>query len=108
MTATHEERQDAPRTERRWAETAATDLLSTWAREAIPHAGDPGATPDPAGTIVFGSGIPDPPTLPREALLAATRRVLETDGPGALRYGSNQGDLMLRGWLADRLNQQEG
>jgi DNA-binding transcriptional MocR family regulator len=103
MTATHD-----MRAERRWASIQVDDLLSGWAKGAIAHAGDPGGAGDPADTIVFGGGIPDPPTLPREELLAAARRVLEKDGPGALRYGGNQGDLLMRAWLAERLNDQEG
>ena len=102
MTATHD-----PRAERRWADIRVDDLLSGWAKGALAHAGDPGGTADPADTIVFGGGIPDAPTLPRAELLAAARRVLEQDGPGALRYGGNQGDLLLREWLAERLNRQE-
>jgi 2-aminoadipate transaminase len=92
---------------RRWASIQANELLSGWAKGAIAHAGDPGGSTDPVDTVVFGGGIPDALALPREELLAAARRVLEKDGPGALRYGSNQGDLLLRGWLAERLNRQE-
>ena len=93
--------------ERRWGELRVDDVLSTWARNAVAHAGDPGGAAETAEMIVFGGGIPDPPTLPREALLAAAARVLEQDTPGALRYGGNQGDVTMRQWLADRLNRQE-
>lgn len=106
MTVTQQDRLDPPPQGRRWASITAADALSTWAQAIAGYAGDPG-TPDPPDTVVFGAGIPDPPTLPREALLAAARRVLEKDGAGALRYGGNQGDLLLRGWLAERLNRQE-
>src|SRR5207237_8978028 len=95
------------RAERRWARTRAEDLLSPWAQGAMGHAGDPGGSADPAGTVVFGAGIPDPPTLPRAELLAAAARVLEKDGPGAPRHGGNRGDVLLREWLAERLNRQE-
>lgn len=106
MTIGHSERTRAVTEQRRWATTTAADVLSSWAKGITAYAGDPSA-PDPEGTIVFGAGIPDPPTLPREGLLAATRRVLQSDGPGALRYGSTQGDIQLRNWLAERLNRQE-
>ncbi len=99
------ERRDSVQAGRRWADTAVKEVLSGWAR-GFSGSSDAGR-PDPENTIVFGGGNPDPATLPREALLAAARRVLEQDGPGALRYGPAQGDLMMREWLARRLNQQE-
>lgn len=102
------ERPGGARAGRRWASTAAADALSSWATEATAHAGDPAGVGVETEVVVFGAGIPDPPTLPREALLAAARRVLDADGPGALRYGGNQGDQLLRRWLAERLNEQEG
>lgn len=106
MTATRDDRTETAGIGRRWASLSVDDALSTWAKDVSAYAGDPGAA-DPPDTVVFGAGIPDPPTLPREALLAAARRVLEKDGPGALRYGGNQGDLLMREWLAERLNRQE-
>lgn len=107
MTVSARQRPGDVESGRRWSSIAAADVLSTWARAATAHAGDPSGVGVETEVIVFGAGIPDPPTLPREALLAAARRVLETDGPGALRYGGNQGDELLRRWLADRLNRQE-
>lgn len=101
------ERVDALRVGGRWAETEASAALSDWAKGITEYAGG-GDRPDPPDTIVFGAGIPDPPTLPHARLLAAARRVLEADARGALRYGGSQGDLLMRRWLADRLNQQEG
>ncbi|MGH2598642.1 MAG: PLP-dependent aminotransferase family protein [Dehalococcoidia bacterium] len=103
MTRTH----DAPaETERRWTSTAVDDLLTDWARNAGGFASDFSRV-YPADAVVFGAGIPDPDTLPWEQLAAAARRVLEQDAPGALRYGGLQGDVVLRQWIADRLNQQE-
>jgi 2-aminoadipate transaminase len=93
-------------TERHWTSIAVEDLLTDWARGAGGVASDFSRI-DPPGTVVFGAGIPDPYTLPWEQLAAAARRVLEQDAPGALRYGGLQGDVILRQWVADRLNQQE-
>ncbi|MBI2761255.1 MAG: PLP-dependent aminotransferase family protein [Chloroflexi bacterium] len=101
-----ETRRDGVDVERRWAATPVGQVLSDWATSISEYAGDAGR-PDPAGTIVFGAGIPDAASLPMEGLLAAARRVLEKDGEGALRYGGAQGDLVMRQWLADRLNAQE-
>jgi 2-aminoadipate transaminase len=92
---------------RRWATTAAGDVLSIWARNVSP-AGQAAAPADTTGTVVFGAGEPDPATLPIEGLVAAARRALQKDGVGSLRYGGAQGDVLMRAWLADRLNAQEG
>jgi 2-aminoadipate transaminase len=107
MTTGHTQLTAASAGARRWTTVSSADVLSDWAKGITAYSGDASA-PDPEDTIVFGAGIPDPPTLPREALLAAARRVLEKDGPGALRYGSTQGDLLLREWLAERLNRRDG
>jgi 2-aminoadipate transaminase len=93
-------------TERRWASMAVDDLLTDWATNAGGFASDFSRV-YPSDAIVFGAGIPDPDTLPWEQLAAAARRVLEQDAPGALRYGGLQGDVVLREWIAGRLNQQE-
>jgi len=93
------------RTERRWASLDLNEILSNWARHAPSGSGSDGAV-DPE-VIVFGGGIPDPESLPSAGLIAAARRVLEHDGPGALEYGGTQGELILREWLAERLNRQE-
>jgi 2-aminoadipate transaminase len=99
-------RDRAAGTERRWTRIAVDDLLTDWAQGAGGFASDFSRV-YPPGTVVFGAGIPDPDTLPWEQLAAAARRVLEQDAPGALRYGGLQGDVILRQWLADRLNRQE-
>jgi 2-aminoadipate transaminase len=103
MTRTHDGLAD---TERRWTTIAVDDLLTDWARSAGGLISDFSRV-YPPDTIVFGAGIPDPDTLPWQELAAAARRVLEQDAPGALRYGGLQGDVVLRQWIADRLNQQE-
>jgi 2-aminoadipate transaminase len=92
--------------ERRWGATSVQDVVSSWARNITAYSEAMGR-PEQPDTIVFGGGIPDPHTLPTEGLLAAARRVLEKDAPGALRYGFGAGDITLRTWLADRLNRQE-
>ncbi len=61
-----------------------------------PEAGAPGPPP-----IGFMGGIPAPNCLPADALLAASERVLRTQGQAALQYGGDQGFLGLREWLAE-------
>ncbi len=90
----------------RLSQTPATELLSAWARRGHANQGESGP-PAASGLIEFGGGIPDPETLPKDALLAAAARVLAQDAPGALRYGGAQGEELMRRWLAARLNTQE-
>jgi 2-aminoadipate transaminase len=91
-----------------WAETPLESHLSTWATAAIPLAGGGPGRADAPGMVVFGGGDPDPVSLPWEELAAAARRALESDPMSTLHYGPASGDQRLRGWLADRLNAQEG
>ena len=99
-------RGDGVGVERRWAGTAVNDVISAWGLNITAYS-EAVARPDQPDTIVFGGGIPDLATLPAEGLIAATRRVLENDCAGALRYGFGAGDTVMRSWLAERLNAQE-
>ncbi len=58
--------------------------------------------------IMLTGGIPDPPSLPIEALIAANERVLRRDGIDAMQYGGPQGPSVLRTWLANDINRREG
>ena len=60
------------------------------------------AQPDPRPVISFGGGLPDVPSLPDEALLLATRTVLERERREALQYGGVFGPLPLREAVAAR------
>ena len=64
--------------------------------------------PPPIPPIVFTGGIPDPKILPTEDLIAASERVLRSNGPEALRYGGHPGVPELREWLAARYNARDG
>ena len=50
----------------------------------------------------LNAGVPDPHSLPVEALRAASERALREDPVGALTYGGAQGYAPLREWLAQR------
>ena len=64
--------------------------------------GMPATVQSPVQPITFGSGIPDPNTLPRAELLAAMKRALDASDDGPLRYGGGEGYEPLRQALADR------
>jgi DNA-binding transcriptional MocR family regulator len=53
-------------------------------------------------------GVPDPPSLPIEALIACNETVLRREGNYALMYGGPQGPSGLREWLAKDVNRREG
>jgi DNA-binding transcriptional MocR family regulator len=64
--------------------------------------------PPPVEPVQLTGGIPDEETLPVDALMAASERVLRREAPDALRYGGSQGYLGLREFLAEHLSKQEG
>ena len=64
--------------------------------------------PPPIEPIMLTGGIPDPASLPIDALIAANETVLRRDGTLALQYGGPQGYEGLRKWLADDINRREG
>lgn len=68
------------------------------------------APPSPPGTapVQMTGGIPDPGSLPGQALLAALERVLKTARPEALRYGGTEGYEPLRALLAERWSRIDG
>lgn len=51
--------------------------------------------------ISFGGGLPAPELFPLKEIEAACQRVLETNGARALQYGTTEGELGLRTWLAE-------
>jgi 2-aminoadipate transaminase len=94
-------------TGRRWEGTAAGDIVSGWAKGLTAAYGGR-ELHDAEDFIVFGSGYPDLPTQPLDGLAAAARAALEKDGSIALQYDDKRGDLLLRTWLAERFQGQEG
>ena len=54
-----------------------------------------------ANVIPLAGGIPDPTLFPVRALGRMWHRALAVEDPKFLQYGSPQGDLSLRGWIAD-------
>ncbi|WP_406134570.1 PLP-dependent aminotransferase family protein [Streptomyces sp. NBC_01089] len=51
--------------------------------------------------VSLAGGMPSSEALPAQALRTVLGDVLRTDGPGALQYGSAQGDLVLRGQICE-------
>jgi 2-aminoadipate transaminase len=66
------------------------------------------ATPDPRHLISFAGGLPDIPSLPGEALLRATRAVIDREQKEALEYGGTFGPTPLRDAIAERSSRIEG
>jgi DNA-binding transcriptional MocR family regulator len=64
--------------------------------------------PPPVEPIMLTGGIPDPASLPFDALIKANETVLRREGTFALQYGGPQGYDGLRQWLADDINRREG
>jgi 2-aminoadipate transaminase len=95
------------RSGRGWAATAAGDIVSAWTRELMAAYGGR-ELHDASDSIVFGAGYPDLPSQPLAGLAAAARAALENDGSLALQYDDKRGSLLLRTWLAERLQAQEG
>lgn len=53
--------------------------------------------------INFAAGLPAPALFPVEAIAAAAAQVLQSDPDGALQYGTTEGYLPLREWIAEHL-----
>jgi 2-aminoadipate transaminase len=66
------------------------------------------APPTGIEPIMLAGGIPDPPSLPIDDLIACNERVLRREGEFALMYGGPQGYPGLREWLARDINKREG
>lgn len=54
-----------------------------------------------SNVIPLAGGIPDPTLFPVRALGRIWHRALAVEDPKFLQYGSPQGDLSLRGWIAE-------
>ena len=57
--------------------------------------------------LYLAVGIPDTPSLPKEALADAAAKVITKPGDIALRYGFGQGPEGIRAWLAEHRSQLE-
>jgi 2-aminoadipate transaminase len=88
-----------------WAAEALESLLSVNARRM---AGSHWVAPPNNNPIEFTGGVPDPETLPVEALMEAARTVLTREPVEALEYGGAQGFLRLRELIAERVVHEEG
>jgi len=84
-----------------WSPTAAVSVSTVAA-----GAGSPTEAPRPRWDLQ--PGRPDVSSFPRDAWLAATRRVLATSPPDALGYGDSRGRPELRRALADYLGRVRG
>lgn len=81
-------------------------LYSRRARDLpSPRIGDPRQS---ANLISFIYGFPDPGTLPKESVAAATTRALEADGEWALQYGKTTGAPCLVDALLAKLRRDQG
>ena len=56
----------------------------------------------------LNAGVPDPTSLPVDAIADAFERALRDDPAGALTYGGAQGYEPLRAWIADRESEASG
>ncbi|MGD9890354.1 MAG: PLP-dependent aminotransferase family protein [Dehalococcoidia bacterium] len=83
-----------------WATDALDSLLSANARRM---AGSHWVSPSSDNPIEFTGGIPDPETLPADALAEAAQLVLRREPEDALQYGGAQGYLRLRELVAERV-----
>ncbi|MGH2601499.1 MAG: hypothetical protein ACRDJ9_19205, partial [Dehalococcoidia bacterium] len=88
-----------------WAAEALDALLSANARRM---AGSHWVAEPADNPIEFTGGIPDPETLPVEALMAAARTVLTREPQQALEYGGSQGYIRLRELIAERVVPYDG
>ncbi|MEA2525763.1 MAG: 2-aminoadipate transaminase [Thermomicrobiales bacterium] len=86
-----------------------TNLQALYSRRArdlpAPRIGDPRQS---ANLISFIYGFPDPRTLPKESVAAATTRALEIDGEWALQYGKTTGAPVLVEQLLAKLRRDQG
>jgi 2-aminoadipate transaminase len=88
-----------------WAADALESLLSVNARRM---AGSHWVAEADNNPIEFTGGIPDPETLPVDALIEAARLVLRREPKEALEYGGAQGYLHLRELIAERVVPHDG
>ena len=58
--------------------------------------------------ISFAGGLPANELFPVEEIMAASKSVLEEDGPMALQYTTTEGYAPLREWIANRMNATRG
>ena len=104
--------------------TLAGDLASMWADYSLDELQSDSVKFVTAGTptdwglpsdvrsvvtpITLGGGIPDPGSLPRQELMEAMQRALDTEDDAPLRYGGALGFDPLRQLLADRYTRDRG
>lgn len=65
------------------------------------------ALTDRPGVISFAGGLPAPELFPVREIEAACQRVLETNGARALQYGTTEGEVGLRTWLAETMTRPD-
>ncbi len=58
--------------------------------------------------ISFAGGLPNPSSFPLKEIEVATQKVLEADGNNILQYGTTEGYLPLRNYIAKRYNKRFG
>jgi len=94
-----------------WSDRKLRELTSRASRTLTDDAADwappPGVVPK-REPVRLGVGIPDPESLPRDALRAAFERALRSEGDKALRYHFGPGLERLRDQLAERYNRNRG
>lgn len=90
-----------------WSAENVDEIVSTRSKILGPQVWA-AATPDPRHVISFAGGLPDIPSLPGEALVRATRAVIDREQKEALEYGGTFGPLPLRDAIAERSSKIEG
>lgn len=88
-----------------WASEALDSLLTPNARRM---GGSHWVSTENGNPIEFTGGIPDPGSLPVDALMEAVRVVLKREAAAALEYGGSQGFLGLRELIAGRIAAEDG
>jgi len=58
--------------------------------------------------ISFAGGLPNPSSFPLEEIETATQKILEKDGRSILQYGTTEGYLPLRTYIAERYDKRFG
>lgn len=58
--------------------------------------------------ISFAGGLPNPSTFPIQEIQMATQKVLSENGSEVLQYGTTEGHLPLRKYIADRYLKKKG
>ena len=99
---------------RQWAERELDDMTSAAAKYLTTGSATDWGMATTIESVVppitLGSGIPDPTTLPRQALAEAMARAVDTDAldDSPLRYGGPEGYEPLRDIIAQRYTRDRG